>query len=79
MNETWAAAKTNRMVLIMNAIIGVALTAGYLIDLVRGRKTVLFVVCYLVAATPTPWRFPHTSSRWQPSAFSLSGSATWAG
>ena len=49
MNEAWAKAKTNRMVLVMNAVICAALTAGYLIDLARGRKTALFVGCYLVA------------------------------
>ena len=49
MNEAWAKAKTNRMVLVMNSVICGALAVGYLSDLARGRKTVVFVVCYLVA------------------------------
>ena len=43
MDETWAKIKTNRMVLIMNVVICSALTAGYISDLFRARKTAAFV------------------------------------
>ena len=48
MNEAWAKIKTNRMILIMNVIICSALTAGYLMDLMKGRKTVAFVAVFIV-------------------------------
>ena len=48
MGETWAIIKTNRMALIMNLIICGALTAGYLADLLKGRKTVLFVALFVI-------------------------------
>ena len=43
MDETWAKIKTNRMILIMNIVICGALTAGYISDLFRARKTLAFV------------------------------------
>ena len=48
MTETWAKSKTNRMVLIMNIIICSALTVGYLVDFVKGRKTAAFVALFIV-------------------------------
>jgi Methyl-accepting chemotaxis protein len=48
MDETWSLIKTNRMILIMNIIICLALTAGYISDLARGRKTLFFVVTIIV-------------------------------
>ena len=52
MNEEWAKIKTNRMILTMNMIICAALTAGYFLDYLKGRKTALFVgLFFLVMAT----------------------------
>jgi len=48
MNETMAKAKTNRMILIMNVIICCALTAGYFVDFLKGRKTAVFVAVFIV-------------------------------
>ncbi|MCL2088901.1 MAG: methyl-accepting chemotaxis protein [Oscillospiraceae bacterium] len=47
MSEAWAKIKTNRMILIMNVIVCAALTAGYTIDLLKGRKTLIFVGVFL--------------------------------
>ena len=48
MNETWVISKTNRMVLIMNAIIAGALTVGYFIDFLKGRKSIIFVGIFIL-------------------------------
>ena len=48
MSDTWAVLKTNHMALIMNIIISGALTAGYLADFLKGRKTVDFVVLFII-------------------------------
>ena len=47
MSETWAKIKANRMIIIMNIIICVALAAGYIGDGMRGRRTVAFVTLFL--------------------------------
>ena len=47
MSEAWAKIKTNRMVLIMNVIICCALSAGYVMDYVRGRRTIGFIAIFL--------------------------------
>jgi len=47
MNEAWAKIKTNRMILIMNIVICIALSAGYSIDLLKGRKTGGFVGLFI--------------------------------
>ena len=44
MDEAWAKIKTNRMVLTMNFVVCCALAIGYLSDLLRGRKTIAFVL-----------------------------------
>ena len=48
MNEAWAKIKMNRMVLIMNIIICCALTAGYTVDFLKGRKTAIFVAIFVI-------------------------------
>ena len=48
MNEAWAKSKTNRMILIMNTIVCSALTAGYFVDFMKGRKTAAFVALFVV-------------------------------
>ena len=48
MSEKWAIIKTNHMALIMNIIICGALTAGYLADMLKGRKTLAFVVVFII-------------------------------
>jgi len=48
MAEVWAMIKINRMILIMNIIICGALSAGYLIDFVKGRKSIAFVAFFIV-------------------------------
>ena len=48
MSEAWAKIKTNRMILIMNFIICGALTVGYFLDYVKGRKTLAFIVIFSV-------------------------------
>ena len=47
MSESWAKIQANRMVLIMNGIICTALTAGYLVDFMKARKTATFVALFL--------------------------------
>ena len=47
MNETWAKIKTNRMVLIINIIVCVALIAGYFADFMKGRRTIAFVALFI--------------------------------
>jgi methyl-accepting chemotaxis protein len=47
MSEVWAKIKTNRMVLIMNVVICGALTAGYFIDFLKGRKPAAFVAFFI--------------------------------
>ena len=47
MNETWAKIKRNRMVLIMNIVICMTLTIGYLADLLRGRSSIVFIASVL--------------------------------
>ncbi|MCL2044916.1 MAG: methyl-accepting chemotaxis protein [Oscillospiraceae bacterium] len=49
MLEEWAREKSNRIVLIMNIIICSALTIGYFMDYLKGRKTVVFVLVFLIA------------------------------
>ena len=48
MDEAWAKIKVNRMVLTMNIIICCALTAGYIMDFAKGRKTAIFVAIFIV-------------------------------
>jgi len=46
MDEAWAKTKTNRMILIINAVIVGALTAGYFADYMKGRKMLGFVALF---------------------------------
>ena len=48
MSEIWAKIKANRMLLIMNIIICSALSAGYLVDFLKGRKSAVFVAIFIV-------------------------------
>ena len=48
MNETWAIIRTNRMILIMNIIVCCALTVGYFVDYMKGRKTIAFFILLVV-------------------------------
>jgi len=48
MSEAWAKIKTNHRILVMNMIICGALTAGYAVDVAKGRKTVAFVAVFVV-------------------------------
>ncbi|MCL2097063.1 MAG: methyl-accepting chemotaxis protein [Oscillospiraceae bacterium] len=47
MDNSWAVVKTNRMVFIINAFVGFALTAGYIGEVFKGTKTLGFVLIFL--------------------------------
>ena len=48
MSEEWARIKTNKMVLTMNIIICSALTVGYFVDYLKGRKSGAFVALFFI-------------------------------
>ena len=49
--ESWALIKINRIVYIMNTIICGALAVGYMMDLLKGRKTLGFIIIFFVFLT----------------------------